>query len=211
MKKPSLRLGFFVSASTCIKPRACFTATIERSPPQRARIMDGMSPNSLEKQLSEQTTQLRLLEAAWRAEKDLQQAENARLREQYQEAERARQAQHRLELEQQDIELRNQKALHEARMAAIEQVNKETLRKVDSLHTTVILTGISSVITVILGVGAINAAIVNNMLAAYNGGKDNAAWQAQIQQSARETDAYLRRSEATLQRMQQSLGPAPKP
>jgi len=87
--------------------------------------MDGMSPNSLEKQLNEQTTQLRLLEAAWRAKKDLQQAENARLREQYQEAERAR--------------------------------------------------------------------------------------QAQIQQPARETDAYLRRSEATLRRMQQSLGPAPKP
>jgi len=173
--------------------------------------MDGMSPNSLEKQLSEQTTQLRLLEASLRADREREEAAFLHWREQFDaETERLREAfQH--DKEKQDIELRNQKALHEARMSVIEQVNKETLRKVDSLHTTVILTGISSVITVILGVGAINAAIVNNMLAAYNGGKDNAAWQAQIQQSARETDAFLRHSEATLQRIEQNHDQHPKP
>jgi len=173
--------------------------------------MDGMSPNSLEKQLSEQTTQLKLLEASLRADREREEASFRHWREQFDaETERLRETfQH--DKEKQDIELRNQKVLHEARMTQIEKVNTETLHKVDRLHTTVILTGITSVLTVILGVGAINAAIVNNMLAAYNGGKDNAAWQAQIQQSARETDMFLRRSEATLQRLEQNHDQHPKP
>jgi hypothetical protein len=76
-------------------------------------------------------------------------------------------------------------------MAEAARVNNETLRKVDRLFTTIILTGISSALTVLLGVGAINAAIANNMLASYNGGKDHATWEAQIQQELREHQATL--------------------
>lgn len=59
-------------------------------------------------------------------------------------------------------------------MEDFRRINKEIFRKLDQLFTTVIVTGISSVIAIILGVGAINTAIVNNMFASYNEGKARA-------------------------------------
>ncbi|MES2346257.1 MAG: hypothetical protein V4641_01680 [Pseudomonadota bacterium] len=66
---------------------------------------------------------------------------------------------------------------------------------VSSLKTTVIVTGISSVIAIVLGVATFNATLLSNMTATFQAGKDVATTQAEVQRQVEATAALLRRLE----------------
>ncbi|GJI87307.1 hypothetical protein [Duganella hordei] len=66
---------------------------------------------------------------------------------------------------------------------------------VGSLKTTVIVTGISSVIAIVFGVATFNATLLSNMTATFQAGKDVATTQAEVQRQVEATAALLRRLE----------------
>lgn len=87
----------------------------------------------------------------------------------------------------------------EARMDRLES-------RFDGLRTTIIITGVSSSIAIILGVGAINATVFNNMLAAFEGGKEVAQTQADIKRQTAELDQRLAQTQADMKRQAAELG-----
>jgi hypothetical protein len=74
---------------------------------------------------------------------------------------------------------------HGKRIDALEQA-------VGSLKTTVIVTGVSSVIAIVLGVATFNATLLSNMTATFQAGKDVATTQAEVQRQVEATAALLR-------------------
>lgn len=58
---------------------------------------------------------------------------------------------------------------------------------------TMILTGISTVLATVFGVAGLNAALLNNMTASFESGKEIGQWQSEIRKQAIETDIILAR------------------
>jgi 5-bromo-4-chloroindolyl phosphate hydrolysis protein len=70
-----------------------------------------------------------------------------------------------------------------------------------TLRTTVIVTGIS----VVLRIAGLNAAIMQNMQAAFDSGRMVSASQAEVQRQIRETDANLRAIDLKLAKTDENL------
>jgi multidrug efflux pump subunit AcrB len=70
-----------------------------------------------------------------------------------------------------------------------------------TLRTTVIVTGIS----VVLGIAGLNAAIMQNMQAAFDSGRMVSAAQADVQRQVRETDGKLRQIDEKLAQTDEKL------
>lgn len=58
---------------------------------------------------------------------------------------------------------------------------------------TMILTGISTVLATVFGVAGLNAALLNNMTASFESGKEIGQWQSEIRKQAIETGIILAR------------------
>jgi hypothetical protein len=62
-----------------------------------------------------------------------------------------------------------------------------------SLKKTMILTSISTVLATVFGVAGFNAALLNNMTASFESGKELGQWQSEIRKQAVETEIILAR------------------
>jgi hypothetical protein len=69
---------------------------------------------------------------------------------------------------------------------------------ISSLKTTIIVTALSAVIAIVLGVAALNATMFSNMLAAFESGKDTSAIQSELRRQAEETAVLLKRLESRI-------------
>jgi hypothetical protein len=78
-----------------------------------------------------------------------------------------------------------------ARLDALEQGLREAVTSITNLKGTIIITGISSVIAIILGMAGFNAALLSNMTASFESGKQTGQWQSDIRKQAFETDQKL--------------------
>jgi septal ring factor EnvC (AmiA/AmiB activator) len=129
-----------------------------------------------------------------------------------------------------DAKLQTVEARLDGRVAAIQATVEAIIRRldelsarvdnmskrIDNLRVTIIVTGISSSIAIIAGVGAITSAMSANMLAAFKQGGDLSAERAEIRRQAEQTDALLQRqterTEALLRRLDARVPAAsPKP
>ena len=80
-----------------------------------------------------------------------------------------------------------------ARMEAlISEIRSEMLSALTGLRTTIIVTAVSAVLAIVLGIAAFNATVLSNMVAAFESGKNTSAAQAEVKRQAEETAALLR-------------------
>lgn len=79
----------------------------------------------------------------------------------------------------------------EQRFSGIEESLKDTRSAIGNLKSTTIVTAISAVLAIVLGVAAFNATVLSNMVAAFESGKNTSAAQAEVTQQARETRQML--------------------
>jgi hypothetical protein len=91
----------------------------------------------------------------------------------------------------------------DARMARIEDSLKaiassqtEVLASNKSTRTTMIVTGISSVLAIVLGVGAFNATVLSNMVASFESGKNTAAMQATLTEATKALEVATAKAQA---------------
>jgi hypothetical protein len=82
---------------------------------------------------------------------------------------------------------------HAHRMDRLERTIEATNSALSSLKSTIILTGISSTIAIILGVAGFNAALLSNMGAMYESGKNTAEMQFETRRQVEETAALLKK------------------
>jgi len=94
--------------------------------------------------------------------------------------------------------LTGQQALSDARMAQIESSVAETNIGVKALRGTILLTAISTVLAIVLGVAAFNATVLSNMLASFESGKNAATAQTEVKRQTEETAALLKRMQDEL-------------
>lgn len=78
------------------------------------------------------------------------------------------------------------------RFARLEQLFEKTQEAITNLKMTTVITAISAVIAVVLGVGAINAALLSNMIAAFQAGGNMASTQAEVKRQVEETAVLLK-------------------
>lgn len=122
-----------------------------------------------------------------------------------------------------DARLETIEARMDARMAHIEglvaniaQSQADMRRELDSMRseskadnkstrTTMLVTGISSVLAIVLGVGAFNATVLSNMVASFESGKNTATLHAQSEKALIEATKAL---EAATAKAQQVASPA---
>jgi hypothetical protein len=83
----------------------------------------------------------------------------------------------------------------EARMDRMEAMIAEILASIASLRTTIVVTGVSSVLAAVLGISAFNAALYSNMLAALQTGSNMAESKAQVERVAAQAALLLKRAE----------------
>jgi cell division protein FtsB len=79
----------------------------------------------------------------------------------------------------------------EAKMDDFVEANKVTQDKISNLKSTMVVTAVSSVIAIVLGVAAFNATLLSNMVASFESGKNTATTQAQVLQQVKDTQALL--------------------
>ena len=84
----------------------------------------------------------------------------------------------------------------DARFDRIEAMPAEMRASIASLRTTIVVTGISSVLAAVLGISAINAALYSNMLAALSADKEMAALQAEVKRQAEDTGTLIKKMQA---------------
>jgi hypothetical protein len=80
----------------------------------------------------------------------------------------------------------------DARFDRIEAMLAEMRANISSLRTTIIVTGISSVLAATFGIAALNTSMQSNMLEALKGGKEMAIQQAEVNRLVRETAVLLK-------------------
>lgn len=85
----------------------------------------------------------------------------------------------------------------DARMERIEtalsEIRTETRSAIEGLKTTVIVTAISAVLAIVLGVAAFNATVLSNMVAAVEAGKNTSAAQSEVKRQTEQTAALLKK------------------
>ena len=86
----------------------------------------------------------------------------------------------------------------DARVTRIEEMTdvivvslKDTQASIKSLKETVIITAISSVLAIVLGVAAFNATVLSNMVASFESGRHISATEAQVMQQIKDVQALL--------------------
>lgn len=84
----------------------------------------------------------------------------------------------------------------DARFDRIEGMLTEMRANIASLRTTIVVTGISSVLAAVLGISAFNAALYSNMLAALSAGKEMAVIQAEVKKQAEQTAVLIKNMQA---------------
>lgn len=101
------------------------------------------------------------------------------------------------------------------RLLRMEQSVSQTQGDVKSLKSTIIVTAVSVVLAIVLGVAAFNATVLSNMVASFESGKNTAtsladtkASQAEVKRQTEETAALLKRIQDELN-SKQSAAPAP--
>lgn len=114
----------------------------------------------------------------------------------------------------------------DARMARIEELIGDTRKGIElmrqesradnkSTRTTMIVTGISSVLAIVLGVGAFNATVLSNMVASFESGKNTASMLANSEKAIKEATQALIAAQAQANqaaiRTQQKPEPTAKP
>ena len=114
----------------------------------------------------------------------------------------------------------------DARMARIEELIGDTRKGIElmrqesradnkSTRTTMIVTGISSVLAIVLGVGAFNATVLSNMVASFESGKNPASMLANSEKAIKEATQALVAAQAQANqaaiRTQQKPEPTAKP
>ncbi|MHA4871408.1 hypothetical protein ACXZ1M_27330 [Duganella sp. PWIR1] len=80
---------------------------------------------------------------------------------------------------------------HDIRFERLEQGLRDAVTSITNLKGTIIITGISSVIAIILCMAGFNAALLSNMMASFESGKQTGQWQSDIRKQAFETDQKL--------------------
>ncbi|MGZ5200197.1 MAG: hypothetical protein ACXWJM_11055 [Ramlibacter sp.] len=83
----------------------------------------------------------------------------------------------------------------------IDELSQRTVRleaAIESLRSTMLVTAVSSVVAIVLGVAAFNSSLSSNMLAPLKAGGDLSAERAEVKRQTEETDALLRRLQAQL-------------
>lgn len=78
------------------------------------------------------------------------------------------------------------------RMSGIETTIRETHASIGNLKNTMIVTALSTVIAIVLGVAAFNATVLSNMVASFESGKNTSAAQVEVKRQAEETAALLK-------------------
>lgn len=85
----------------------------------------------------------------------------------------------------------------DARMARMESTISEIMSEIRSamagLKTTIIVTAISAVLAIVLGVAAFNATVLSAMVASFEAGKNTSAAQAEVKRQTEETAVLLNR------------------
>lgn len=76
---------------------------------------------------------------------------------------------------------------HDLRFERLEQGLRDAVTSIGNLKGTVIITGVSSVIAVTLGMAGFNAALRSNMKASFESGKETGQWQSDMRKQAEET------------------------
>lgn len=85
------------------------------------------------------------------------------------------------------------------RFARIEESQRDTQASLGNLKTTIIVTALSTVLAIVIGVAAFNATVLSNMVASFESGKNTAASQAEVKKQAEETAALLKQVQQQLQ------------
>lgn len=75
---------------------------------------------------------------------------------------------------------------------------RETANALAGLKSIFLITAVSTVIAIVLGVAAFNATLLSNMVASFESGKSTAAVQAELKQQAQETAALLNRLQESM-------------
>lgn len=97
------------------------------------------------------------------------------------------------------------------RFSRIEQLYEKTQAAIGDLKKTTIVTGVSAVIAIVLGVGAINATVFSNMIAAFQAGSNMGLTQAEVKRQVEETAVLLKQLQAAQGKPAQPSEPASNP
>lgn len=91
----------------------------------------------------------------------------------------------------------------DARMTRIEELIGDTRHEIGlmrqeskSIRTTMIVTGISSVLAIVLGVGAFNATVLSNMVASFESGKNTATMHTTLNEATKALEAATAKAQA---------------
>jgi len=84
------------------------------------------------------------------------------------------------------------------RFSRIEESQRETQASLGGLKSTIIITAISTVLAIVLGVAAFNATVLSNMVASFESGKSTSAAQAEVKRQSEETAALLKQMQQRL-------------
>lgn len=76
---------------------------------------------------------------------------------------------------------------------ALSEIRAETRSAIEGLKTTVIVTAISAVLAIVLGVAAFNATVLSNMVATFEAGKNTSAAQSEVKRQTEQTAALLKK------------------
>jgi hypothetical protein len=85
------------------------------------------------------------------------------------------------------------------RFTRIEESQRDTQASLGNLKTTIIVTALSTVLAIVIGVAAFNATVLSNMVASFESGKNTAVAQAEVKRQSEETAALLREIQAKVQ------------
>ncbi|NVD97525.1 hypothetical protein [Massilia sp. BJB1822] len=90
------------------------------------------------------------------------------------------------------------KELHASRLQQIETSMRETANSLAGLKSIFVITAVSTVTAIVLGVAAFNATLLSNMVASFESGKSTAAAQAELRRQGQETAALLNRLQESM-------------
>lgn len=74
-----------------------------------------------------------------------------------------------------------------------------------SLRTTMIVTGLSTAVAIVLGVGAFNATVLSNMVASFESGKNTSVAITQASEQLKQTQEQLKEMQETVRKEQEAV------
>lgn len=85
------------------------------------------------------------------------------------------------------------------RLTRLEQAVADIKNDLKSLKSTMVITAITTVLAIILGVAAFNATVFSNMLASFESGKNTAAAQAEVKKQSEEIAVIVKQLQEDIQ------------